>query len=448
MEAWRLNALDAHEEIAAGRLSAAELAEACIGRIEAVDEAVGAWQQVDLDTALAGARSAELGSLHGVPFGVKDVFNTRDYPTAMGSAQWAGFTPGNDARVVFNARRAGAFILGKTVTAELGVHEPGPTRNPHALDRSPGTSSSGSAAAVASGMVPWALGTQTAGSIVRPASYCGIYGFKPSYGAIPRTGILKTTDTLDSVGFLCRSPRDLRPLFEALRLSGVDYPIVHERLDNAPPSEWRRPRIAVLAEGLGDLWKLAKPDARAALAGFTGRLADAGAHVELTYMPAALREAHSLHATIYERSLAYYFANEAQKRDELSAVLGEMIDRGSATTLADYAAALDHQEQLRFVHDQWAARYDAVVTLSTAGTAPAWGEGDDDDSALIWTLCGAPSISAPALCGADGMPLGVQVVGRRWNDHALLDVVEWLAERGLLPEAPVADAGAASALAA
>src|SRR5919198_4771048 len=444
MAPWRLTTLEAAAEIAAGRLSPAELAAACLGRIEAVDGAVGAWQHLDRDAALTAAGAAERGPLHGVPVGVKDVFNTRAHPTAMGSAQWAGFTPGNDARVVFNARRAGAFVLGKTATAELGVHDPGPTRNPHALDRSPGTSSSGSAAAVAAGMVPWALGTQTAGSIVRPASYCGVYGFKPSYGAIPRTGILKTTDTLDSVGFLCRGPRDLRPLFEALRLHGVDYPIAPAKLDNARESDWCAPRIAVLADGLGDLWRIARPDARAALAGFAGRLADTGAQVVLAKMPTELREAHALHATIYERSLAYYFADEAKRRDELSDVLAAMIDRGRATTLAQYTAALERQEQLRRIHDEWAAGYDAIVTLSTAGTAPAWGEGDPDDSALIWTLCGAPSLSAPALRGMDGMPLGVQLVGRRWNDHALLDVVEWLAAQDLLGDSAGAEPSAAA----
>src|SRR5919198_248298 len=371
MAPWRLTTLEAAAEIAAGRLSPAELAAACLGRIEAVDAAVGAWQHLDRDAALTAAGAAERGPLHGVPVGVKDVFNTRAHPTAMGSAQ-------------------------------------------------------------------------TAGSIVRPASYCGVYGFKPSYGAIPRTGILKTTDTLDSVGFLCRGPRDLRPLFEALRLHGVDYPIAHAKLDNARESDWCAPRIAVLADGLGDLWRIARPDARAALAGFAGRLANTGAQVVLAEMPAELREAHALHATIYERSLAYYFADEAKRRDELSDVLAAMIDRGRATTLAQYTAALERQEQLRRIHDEWAAGYDAIVTLSTAGTAPAWGEGDPDDSALIWTLCGAPSLSAPALRGMDGMPLGVQLVGRRWNDHALLDVVEWLAAQDLLGDSAGAEPSAAA----
>jgi Asp-tRNA(Asn)/Glu-tRNA(Gln) amidotransferase A subunit family amidase len=444
MDPWRLTALEAAAEIAAGRLSAAELAESCLARVEGVDGAVGAWQHIDRDAALAAAGAAERGLLQGVPLGVKDVFNTSAHPTAMGSATWAGFTPGNDARVVFNARRAGAFVLGKTVTAELGVHDPGVTRNPHALDRSPGTSSSGSAAAVAAGMVPWALGTQTAGSIVRPASYCGVYGFKPSYGSIPRTGVLKSTDTLDSVGFLCRSPRELRPLFEALRLHGVDYPIAHARLDNARRSDWCVPRLAVLAEGLGDLWRTFSPGARAALGGFASRLADTGAQIVLAELPAELREAHALHATIYERSLAYYFANEAQRREEMSDVLAAMIDRGRAISLADYTAALERQEQLRRVYDEWVAGYDAIVTLSTAGTAPVWGEGDPDDSALIWTLCGAPSLSAPALRGVDGMPLGLQIVGRRWNDHALLDVVEWLTAQGLLDDASVAEPASAT----
>ena len=395
---------------------------------------------MDGERALAEAAAAQPGPLHGVPFGVKDVFNTQYLPTAMGSETWAGFTPGNDARAVFNARRAGGTVLGKTVTAEFGVHEPGRTRNPHDPSKSTGTSSSGSAAAVAAGMVPWALGTQTAGSIVRPASYNGVYGFKPSYGAIPRTGILKTTDTLDTVGVLARQPADLRVLLDALRVHGSNYPLVARSLDAAAPERSARPRIALLAEGMGaTLWNGVAVDARAALAVAAERLAAVGAEVVPAVLPPALLHAHAVHATIYERALSYYFSIEADEPAALSASFRAMLERGQAVSLPDYAAALDHQEALRRAFDAWVAPFDAVVTLSTVGSAPEWGADDPDDSALIWTLCGAPAISIPVLTCANGMPLGLQVVGRRWHDHALLDVVDWLAEHDLAPGAPLAE---------
>ncbi len=442
MEPWRLDVIAARDAVATGALSPVELAESCLDRIEAVDGMVGAWQAVDREIAVAGARAAEHGPLHGVPAGIKDVFNTRAYPTGMGNVQWAGHTAGNDARAVFNALRAGSFVLGKTVTADLGVHDPGPTRNPHDPSRSPGTSSSGTAAAVACGMVPWGLGSQSAGSIVRPASYCGVYGFKPSYGAIPRTGALKTTDTLDTVGVLCRSARDIRPLFEALRLHGSDHPYIHATLDRTAgtpelPAD-RPPRIALLSDGLGEIWDAARPDARRALMRFVARLTAEGAEVVAATPPPELRGAHALHATIYNRALAYYFRGEAERLDEIGPELTVLIERGRRIGLDEYTSALDRQHALRRVHDEWISGFDAAMTLSTAGTAPAWGAHDPVDSALVWTLCGAPSLSAPVLAGEDGMPLGLQLVGRRWHDHRLLDAVDWLTAHRLLPAAPVA----------
>lgn len=426
--------------IAAGEVSPVELTRAYLDRIEALDPAVGAWESLDGEQALAEAAEAQPGALHGVPFGVKDVFNTTHLPTSMGSAVWAGFTPGNDARAVFNARRAGGVVLGKTVTAEFGVHEPGRTRNPHDLTRSTGTSSSGSAAAVAAGMVPWALGTQTAGSIIRPASYNGVYGYKPSYGLIPRTGILKTTDTLDTVGVLSRDAADLRPLLEALRLRGSNYPLIARSLDAAVPTRLERPRVALLADGLGaSLWDHVGAGARGALAAAATRLEAAGAEVVPVALSPELRRTHAVHETIYHRALAYYFSLEADKPETLSASFQRMVEHGQSISLEVYARALDEQEALRRAFDAWVADFDAVITLSTAGSAPEWGADDPDDSALIWTLCGAPAVSVPTLRSESGLPLGLQVVGRRWHDHALLDVVDWMAGHGLAPRAAVAE---------
>jgi Asp-tRNA(Asn)/Glu-tRNA(Gln) amidotransferase A subunit family amidase len=211
-------------------------------------------------------------------------------------------------------------------------------------------------------------------------------------------------------------------------------------LDLAAPRRLERPRVALLAEGMGAmLWNGIDVDARASLAGVAEQLDAAGAEVVPVVMPPALLHAHAVHATIYERALAYYFSVESEQPENLSVSFRGMLERGHAVSLHEYTAALDHQESLRRGFDAWVADFDAVITLSTVGSAPAWGADDPDDSALIWTLCGAPTISVPVLRCANGMPLGLQVVGRRWHDHALLDVVDWLAERGLAPRAPVVE---------
>ena len=205
-----------------GQISVFEYVDACAQRIEQLDESVCAWHKFDGDMVRARARVLDdllaggeaMRQLAGAPIAVKDIFNTYDYPTGMGSPIMDDYTPGNDARLVSDLRMAQGIVMGKTVTAEFAVHHPGPTRNPYDLRRSPGTSSSGSAAAVAARMAPLALSSQTGGSTIRPASYCGIYGFKPSFGLLPRTGVLKTTDTLDSLGFMARSVEDLRLIFE------------------------------------------------------------------------------------------------------------------------------------------------------------------------------------------------------------------------------------------
>ena len=237
-EPWSLSAGEGTRRIRSRELSAVEWARSCAERVEELESGVGAWAYFDREKVLAQARCLDkkiahgqtLGELCGVPIGIKDTFNTQDMPTSMGSPIWEGFRPGNDARVVFYLRQADGVIAGKTVTAEFAVHAPGKTVNPHAPGYSPGTSSSGSAAAVAAHMVPLALGTQSAGSIIRPASYCGVYGFKPSFGLVPRTGILKTTDTLDTVGVFARVPEDLNLLFEVIRVHGENFPVSHALL--------------------------------------------------------------------------------------------------------------------------------------------------------------------------------------------------------------------------
>ena len=429
--AWELDVVGVRDEVVAGRLSPRDAVASCLGRIEACEDVVGAWEHLDPERALAEADAPHPGPLHGVPAGIKDIFNTWDMPTTMGSPAWATFTPGNDARVVHYARQAGSVVVGKTVTAEFAVHTPGKTRNPHDPSRSPGTSSSGSVAAVGCGMVPWALGSQTAGSIVRPASYVGVYGFKPSYGSIARIGMLKTTDTLDQVGFFTRSLRDLAPVFDVLRVHGSDYPLVHATLDRHEPLVLDRPRIGLVTDALGDVWRLALPEARAALLEFAERLEAAGVEV-VEAAPPGLADAHALHEVIYDRCIAYYFDREASEGTLVSEVIREMWAKGKTIGTDEYRAALARQAALQREFAGYAGAFDALLTLSTAGPAPAFGKPDVKDSALIWSLTGSPVVSAPVFTAGNGMPYGAQFVAARFRDYALLDLLGWLQARELL----------------
>jgi Asp-tRNA(Asn)/Glu-tRNA(Gln) amidotransferase A subunit family amidase len=371
-----------------------------------------------------------------VPVGIKDIFNTLVFPTQMGSPVRQGYKAGNDARAVAVLRLAGAVIPGKTVTAEFGVHWPGPTRNPHNLDHTPGTSSSGSAAAVAAGMVPVALGSQTAGSMIRPASFCGIYGMKPSFGLIPRTGMLKTTDTLDHVGFCARSVDDLALMLDVLRVQGADYPIVAAKLHDTSPVD--RPwRVAVVK---GPYWDRTEDYARTSLLSFADSLrADRMQVVELE-LPKIFQQAYAVHAEIYESCLSYYFKEEAMHLAELiSSRFMEMIQRGRRITPTRYTAALDQQTALSRALDGIFEQADVILTLASNGEAPKGEEPEEHcDTSLIWTLCGAPSITVPAFVGPNGLPFGAQLVARKYNDLTLLGFAASLERSGLIRPSSVA----------
>jgi Asp-tRNA(Asn)/Glu-tRNA(Gln) amidotransferase A subunit family amidase len=352
----------------------------------------------------------------------------------MGSPLWAGFTPGNDARAVFNLKRAGGLVPGKTTTAEFAVHTLGSTLNPWAPERTPGTSSSGSAVAVAMGMVPAALGTQTAGSIVRPASFCGVWGMKPSFGLIPRTGMLKTTDSLDTVGFFASHACDLGRLLDGFRVHGRDFPLSDRALNDtvrqAPPTArpWRvglvRPHV----------WSQAPAYARQAMNDWAAKLdADPRFEVVEAVLPPEMAESHDLHATIYNRSLAYYFQAEFRKSELVSPVMNDLIEAGQRISPAEYAQALDRQVDLSRSMERFAGSYDVFVTLSTAGEAPLRQIEETPDSALMWTLTHLPAISAPVFKSPSGLPFGLQLVARRYNDPLLLKFAAEAIERGHLP---------------
>lgn len=415
-------------------ISATEMLQAHLARIAALEAKVGAWAFLDPELALENATEIDRdiaegsfkGTLFGVPVGIKDVFNTFDMPTAMGSPLWEGFTPGNDARVIHYLRMQGAVFPGKTVTAEFAVHAPGKTVNPHHYDYSPGTSSSGSAAAVACHMTPLALGTQTAGSIGRPASYCGVYGIKPSFGLVPRTGVLKTTDTLDTVGGFARTPGDLKLLFDTLRVRGLNFPIIHATLeDPLRQAKGNRPwRVGIIPSFTR---RFSQPYAYNALASLIEKLG-ADKEIELIekILPGEFDEAHTVHETIYDKSLSYYFKREFGSKGFISDVIRDMIERGEGITPEGFDQAIERQKALSARLDTCFKDYDVILTLSTQGIAPKRMEPDKPDTCLIWTLCGVPAISVPAFKGPQEMPFGVQIVARRYNDYLLLKFAEFL----------------------
>ena len=436
---WQLTATDAARMIREGTRSSEDLVGACLERIRELEPKVQAWTFLDEEHALAQARAADelrrsgeaVGPLCGVPVGIKDIIDTGDMPTENGCALHKGRTPRNDAVVVAKLRAAGAVILGKTVTTECAYFHPGKTRNPHNPEHTPGGSSSGSAAAVAAGMVPLALGTQTNGSVIRPAAFCGVYGFKPTHGLIPRTGILQLSRTLDHVGLFSRNLDDIALLAEVLAGWDAGDPDTRPRAGvpfqricgEEPPIE------PVLAFIKTPHWERVDADAKEAFAELQEALGDRLEEVEL--FPSAA-EAWDWHKTIMDAEMAANFEREWRDgRDKLSEKLRALIERGREVRAVDYQRAVSRigpvQESFEELFTQ---RYDAILTPAALGTAPkGLGSTGDPSFCTLWTLAGLPALSLPLMSGVNGMPLGVQLVGRRNFDARLMRTARWLAAR-------------------
>ena len=424
-------------------ISPVEVAEMCIRRFELLEPRVYAWEVFDPEALMVQARETErrlssgipLGLLEGIPVGIKDIVNTKDFPTQMGSPLWKNFTPGNDARIVHYIREAGGLISGKTVTAEFAVDATGKTVNPHNSSRTPGTSSSGSAAAIAVGMVPVALGTQTGGSIIRPASFCGIYGCKPSFGLIPRTGILKTTDSLDTIGFFALWYRDLQRMFEVLRVRGMNYPIMEKELRKTERKEKALDRPWKVAFVRTYVWEHAEEYTRDGVLAFIDRLARTGTiEIEELNLPAGTIHAHEVHNTIYNKSLAYYFEGEYEKSQLISPIMNSRIRDGLCVTTDEYHKALKKQTEINKDIDEALKNYDVMISISTASEAPLREIREKPDPCLIWTLAHLPAINLPVCTSPDGLPFGIQIVSRRFNDYLLFKFGDHLLEAGIIPE--------------
>lgn len=420
MPANELTATAAATAIRDGRLTSRQLTEACLKRIGERDDLVAGWAHLDVGHALAQADEADaavaagrpLGPLHGVPVGVKDIIDTFDFPTENGTPAFAGRQPDKDATVVATLRRAGAVILGKTVTTELAFFGPGKTMNPHDPGRTPGGSSSGSAAAVADGQVPLALGTQTAGSILRPASYCGSVGFKPTFGLVPRDGVLAQSAPLDTIGGYARSAADIALLIDVLSGRADDLALT------AAVQRGLGGRAAKLAFVRGPSWEQGDAAMQAALTTYVEARG-----IATIALPESFARGLKAQQTVQFRDIARNYgpildANRAVMSDKLAEVIG----LGRAVSDAAYEDALAQREPLYAEFAALTSGYDAVLTPAAAGVAPL-GLGATGSPAFnaLWTFLGTPAISLPLLT-LDGLPLGVQAVAPRGADGLLLAV--------------------------
>ena len=431
-----LSATDAARAIRDGAFTSEELIAACLARVREADGNVEAWAFLDPEHALAQARTLDqhrreggsLGALHGVPVGIKDIIDTADMPTESGTVLHAGRTPAHDATVVTMLRAAGAVIMGKTVTTECATYSPGKTRNPHNREHTPGGSSSGSAAAVAASMVPLALGSQTNGSVIRPAAFCGVYGFKPTHGLIPRHGILRLSRALDHVGVFARTLEDIALVCEPLVGADEDDPDTRPRA-RIPFSEIAAaepPLPPMLAFVKTPMWERADEETREAFAELTQALNGRVTEVDL---PASTLAALDFHRTIMEAEMAANLAAEYERgREQLSDSLRAQLERGRKVSAFEYQEALARIPLLNEGFTEVFERCDAILTPSAAGTAPRGLESTGDPSfSTLWTLCGMPAITLPLMQGSNGLPLGVQLVGQRNADARLLRTARWLA---------------------
>lgn len=370
-------------------------------------------------------------SLEGIPFGVKDIFNTKKYKTQMGSTLWKNFTPGNNARVIDKLINNGSVPIGKTVTAEFAVHELNKTINPFDKHRTPGTSSSGSAVAVATGMVPFALGTQTAASIIRPASFCGVWGFKPSFGLVPRTGILKTTDSLDSVGFLTTNLYNLRIILNAIRVKGKNYPFVYKNICKKINKKItnKNLKIGFLKT---DVCLKADEEIKKTLEKLKKKIKSKKLLFKNIYWPKDLRNVHEIHNIIYKKSLSYYFSNEYKDKSKISHIMKNMIKDGKEINNKIFQNCLKKQKNIITKVNSIIKNFDIVFTLSTSTPAVIRGQKEINDPSLIWTMSHLPAINIPIGISKNRLPFGLQAIASKWKDYDLINALEFLEKKKVI----------------
>ncbi len=419
-EPHSLTASEAVGLMAAGSLTAEALARSCLDRVAEREPGLHAWAHIDPDAVLDAARRADAstrrGLLHGIPVAFKDIIDTCDMPTTYGSPIYAGHRPVADAVCVALSREAGAIVMGKTATTEFAYRHPSACVNPHNAAHSPGGSSSGSAAAVADCMVPLSVGTQTSGSVIRPAAYCGVHAIKPTYGEFSFIGVRHLAECLDTLGCMGRSVEDLA-LFSAV-LQMREYRPVGEGLSRAP-------RLAVYRS---ELWDQAQPAAREQFEARLARLSRAGAVLTDVAMPG--RDQKLLDAcwavTKFEAGRALMH-DWRHKPDLMSPAARALVEDGKAIGLDAYHAAMREIEQGRADLQSRLGGFDATLTLSSVGEAP---HGLSDTGPVLfnylWTLAWMPALNLPVMTGPAGLPMGLQVIGAPHGEQALLQVGRWI----------------------
>ena len=403
-----IGAAEAVAQLSRREISAEKLVRRCLARIAEREPVIQAWEALDAEAAIAEARRIDALSdrppLYGLPIGVKDLIDTADLPTAYGSPIHRGHQPSRDAESVRRLREAGAIVLGKTVTTEFAVYSPGKTRNPHDPSRTPGGSSSGSAAAVADGMVPAALGSQTAGSVIRPASYCGVMGFKPSFGLLPLEGVHPLAPSLDTLGLFVRALDDIPLLVSVLAASPLQIRPARPRLGFCRTEAWAHAALET---------QTAVEQAAKALG---ARDVDTGASF------AGLIDAQ---IAIMGAEAAETLGDEPEER--LTPKLREFLRAGAKVTPNRLAAAREQAERCRREIDATFEQVDVLLTPAAVGEAPeGLGATGDPIFCRIWTLLGVPCLSLPVLKGPAGLPIGLQIVGRRGRDAELLAAAAWI----------------------
>lgn len=428
----------AAEDIRRGRLSPVDLTKSCLERIERCEDRIRAWVLIDHEGALARAEECAReiehggwrGPLHGIPLAIKDIFDVFDWPTAAGSRLWKNSIARQDAVVVRRLRQAGAVFLGKTVTTQYASFDPPPTRNPWNLERTPGGSSSGSAAALACGMCLGALGSQTGGSITRPASYCGIAGCKPTFGLVNIEGVVPLAPSMDHVGPLARCVRDLAMLLRAL----CDRPACAGWGDAYQPVEAdHSPGHAAGAPRLGRLRGLFDSRADGAVAQMMQRvctlLEKRGAAIVDVPEPAAFAEVPARHRTIMAvESAAYHEPRLRRHPEDYDPWIRTLLEEGLRCPAPEYARCKEHQELLRSEMDNCFDDLDALLTPATTSPAPDAGSTGDPAFNAPWSYTGFPTISFPVGLAPDGLPLAIQLVGRPWSERELFPIALWCEE--------------------
>jgi Asp-tRNA(Asn)/Glu-tRNA(Gln) amidotransferase A subunit family amidase len=412
----------AADAIHGGELTSEAYTRALLERIEATDRGVHAWAHLDGASALRAARECDAGArtgpLTGIGIGVKDIIATKNYPTEFGSPIYAGALSSYDAECVARLERAGGFVLGKTVTTEFAFMEPAKTRNPWRSTHTPGGSSSGSAAAVASGQVAAAIGSQTNGSVIRPAAFCGVVGLKPTHDALPMAGVGAFSSTLDTLGVFARNVADCARLAACLADEG--------RIAGEMPAV-ERPRLALLATYP---WTTLDADQQRALKAAATTLEAAGALVSEVSLPSVCGEAHLTQRTIMYREGARELGElQSRERSRMSAKLNAALDEGRAMGEAAYREALARRDTMIVAATEWLAPFDAIACAPARGAAPAeLTQTGDPACCTLWTLLGFPAMTLPVAV-AGGMPLGMQLASIAGADDRLLAVAQWCEAR-------------------